>query len=189
MTASGTRTGRRWGPAGSILPSSRIRRYLWRHFRLRHVRAGRPPPQPRPARGRSPRRSELEFEEAVFGVDKKVNVRRHETCDSCRGSGRRRQAPVACKSCNGRGQVRYQQAFQHRSNLPHLPGRGQRCHRSLREVQRRGRLLRERVVEAKVPAGVEEHAHSFHRTRRSGRVQRAGRRFVYCPARQRACFL
>ena len=29
----------------------------------------------------------LEFEEAVFGVDKQVNVRRHETCDACRGNG------------------------------------------------------------------------------------------------------
>ena len=29
----------------------------------------------------------LEFEEAVFGTDKQVNVRRHETCDACRGNG------------------------------------------------------------------------------------------------------
>ena len=29
----------------------------------------------------------LEFDEAVFGTDKEVNVRRHETCDACRGAG------------------------------------------------------------------------------------------------------
>ena len=28
----------------------------------------------------------LEFEEAVFGTDTKVHVRRHETCEECRGS-------------------------------------------------------------------------------------------------------
>ena len=48
----------------------------------------------------------LEFDEAVFGVDKQVNVRRHETCDACRGTGAAPgKAPVSCRSCNGRGQV------------------------------------------------------------------------------------
>ena len=54
----------------------------------------------------------LEFDEAVFGTDKQVSVRRHETCDACRGAGAAPgKAPVTCRSCNGRGQVRYQQGF------------------------------------------------------------------------------
>jgi molecular chaperone DnaJ len=54
----------------------------------------------------------LEFEEAVFGVEKEVKVRRHETCETCHGNGAASgKAPVACKSCQGRGQVRYQQGF------------------------------------------------------------------------------
>ncbi len=54
----------------------------------------------------------LEFEEAVFGTETKVTVRRHE---SLRGLPRLRcrsgKAPVTCRSCSGRGQVRYQQGF------------------------------------------------------------------------------
>src|SRR5208283_2727398 len=40
------------------------------------------------------------------------NVRRHETCEGCRGTGAAPgKAPVACRTCGGRGQVRYQQGF------------------------------------------------------------------------------
>src|SRR5438552_8144497 len=54
----------------------------------------------------------LEFEEAFFGVEKKVTVRRHEACEECHGSGSAPgKGPTSCRSCNGRGQVRYQQGF------------------------------------------------------------------------------
>ena len=54
----------------------------------------------------------MEFEDAVFGTEAKVTVRRHETCEECRGSGAAPgKAPITCRSCNGRGQVRYQQGF------------------------------------------------------------------------------
>src|SRR5713101_1112440 len=54
----------------------------------------------------------LEFDEAFFGAEKHVKVRRHEACDACHGSGAAPgKAPVQCRSCNGRGQVRYQQGF------------------------------------------------------------------------------
>ena len=49
----------------------------------------------------------LEFEEAVFGTEQTVTVRRHETCEECHGSGAAAgKAPVTCRSCNGQGQVR-----------------------------------------------------------------------------------
>ena len=49
----------------------------------------------------------LEFEEAFFGTETKVTVRRHETCEECKGSGAAPgKAPVTCRSCAGRGQVR-----------------------------------------------------------------------------------
>jgi molecular chaperone DnaJ len=54
----------------------------------------------------------LEFDEAVFGTEKRVNVRRHEACEDCHGAGTAPgKAPVQCKACQGRGQVRYQQGF------------------------------------------------------------------------------
>ncbi len=54
----------------------------------------------------------LEFEEAVFGVSKQVQVRRMEECEQCKGSGvAPGTSPINCTTCGGRGQVRYQQGF------------------------------------------------------------------------------
>ncbi len=100
----------------------------------------------------------LEFEEAVFGVEKQVRVRRHETCEGCRGSGTAAgKAPVTCRSCDGRGQVRYQQGFfSIARTCPTCQGAGSVITDPCVKCKGEGRQLRERVVEAKVPAGVED---------------------------------
>jgi len=100
----------------------------------------------------------LEFDEAVFGVERQVNVRRHETCEGCRGTGAAPgKAPVACRSCNGRGQVRYQQGFfSIARTCPTCQGAGSVITDPCPKCKGEGRLLRERVVEAKVPPGVED---------------------------------
>jgi len=100
----------------------------------------------------------LEFDEAVFGTDKEVSVRRHETCDACRGNGAAPgKAPVTCRSCNGRGQVRYQQGFfSIARTCPTCQGAGSVITDPCPRCKGEGRMLRARVVEAKVPAGVED---------------------------------
>jgi len=100
----------------------------------------------------------LEFEEAVFGTEKQVKVRRHETCDGCRGTG---AAPgkvaVPCRACEGRGQVRYQQGFfSIARTCPTCQGAGSVITDPCPKCKGDGRLLRERAVEAQVPAGVED---------------------------------
>src|ERR1017187_1847171 len=54
----------------------------------------------------------LEFEQAVFGVEKEISIRRLEACDDCGGTGSANgKAPITCTGCGGRGQVRFQQGF------------------------------------------------------------------------------
>ena len=54
----------------------------------------------------------LEFEQAAFGVEKEISIRRMEPCDDCRGTGAANgKAPSTCTLCGGRGQVRFQQGF------------------------------------------------------------------------------
>jgi len=49
----------------------------------------------------------VSFEEAVFGVEKDVEIRRPETCATCHGSGAKPgSSPIACTTCNGSGEVR-----------------------------------------------------------------------------------
>jgi molecular chaperone DnaJ len=100
----------------------------------------------------------IEFEEAAFGTETRVMVRRHEACEACHGSGAAAgKGPTTCHTCNGRGQVRYQQGFfsiaracstcQGTGNVITDP-----CHKCKGE----GRILRQLAVEAKIPAGVED---------------------------------
>jgi molecular chaperone DnaJ len=100
----------------------------------------------------------LEFEEAVFGTETKVTVRRHETCEDCRGSGAAPgKAPVTCRSCAGRGQVRYQQGFfSIGRTCPTCQGTGSVITDPCSKCKGEGRVLRQRTVDAKVPAGVED---------------------------------
>jgi len=100
----------------------------------------------------------LEFEEAVFGKETQVSVRRHETCEDCRGSGAAHgKAPVTCRSCAGRGQVRYQQGFFSMARTcPTCQGAGSVITDPCPKCKGQGRVLRQRTVEAKIPAGVED---------------------------------
>ncbi len=64
-----------------------------------------------PRQGASLRASlELEFKEAVFGVEKDLNVTVSEECTHCGGSGAKPGTkPETCPTCGGSGQVRYNQ--------------------------------------------------------------------------------
>jgi molecular chaperone DnaJ len=100
----------------------------------------------------------LEFEEAFFGKETKVSVRRHEACEECRGSGAAPgKGPTTCRSCGGRGQVRYQQGFfSIARTCPTCQGSGSVITDPCLKCKGEGRLLRQRVVDANVPPGVED---------------------------------
>jgi molecular chaperone DnaJ len=100
----------------------------------------------------------LEFDEAFFGTEKRVTVRKHEVCETCRGTGTAPgKAPVQCRTCQGRGQVRYQQGFfSVARTCSTCQGAGSVITDPCQTCKGQGRVLRERVVEAKVPAGVED---------------------------------
>ena len=67
----------------------------------------------RVARGRDLRYDlTLEFEQAVFGVEKEITIKRAETCDDCHGTGAAQgRQPATCPQCKGAGQMRFQQGF------------------------------------------------------------------------------
>ena len=100
----------------------------------------------------------LEFEEAVFGVTKQVKVRRLEECDQCKGSGAAPgKSPITCTTCNGQGQVRYQQGFfAVARTCSTCQGSGKLIVDPCSQCRGQGRVRRERTVTVKVPAGVED---------------------------------
>jgi molecular chaperone DnaJ len=99
----------------------------------------------------------LEFEEAVFGIEKKITYRRHENCDTCAGSGSASGKTMTCRTCGGRGQVRYQQGFfSIARTCPACQGAGAVISDPCAKCKGEGRVLASKTVEAKIPAGVEE---------------------------------
>jgi molecular chaperone DnaJ len=100
----------------------------------------------------------LEFEEAVFGAEKNVTIRRHESCATCDGSGiTPGHPPATCRTCGGRGQVRYQQGFfSIARTCSACQGRGTVITDPCRACRGEGRQVRERNIPVKVPAGVED---------------------------------
>ncbi len=54
----------------------------------------------------------ISFEDAVFGTETEVKIRRLETCKVCNGRGSASgRGPSVCSQCQGHGQIRYQQGF------------------------------------------------------------------------------
>lgn len=64
-----------------------------------------------PRKGASLRASlELDFEEAVFGTDKEINITVSDECETCHGTGAKAGTHAeTCSQCGGAGQVRYNQ--------------------------------------------------------------------------------
>src|SRR5208283_5867344 len=75
--------------------------------------AGRGPSRSRQQRGDDLRFDlTINFEEAVFGAQTEVKIRRLENCGACNGRGSTSgRGPSVCAHCNGHGQIRYQQGF------------------------------------------------------------------------------
>lgn len=99
----------------------------------------------------------LELEEAAFGVDKRLEIPRLETCGSCSGSGGAEGSePVTCSACAGRGQVRVTQGFfSVARTCPECRGEGLRVTDPCTDCRGQGRVEKTRQIGITVPAGVD----------------------------------
>jgi molecular chaperone DnaJ len=100
----------------------------------------------------------MEFEEAVFGKQTEVQIRRAEVCADCHGTGAASgRGPVSCHQCGGRGQVRYQQGFFSIARTCSVcNGSGQVITDPCPICKGDGRVERQHLVTVNVPAGVED---------------------------------
>jgi molecular chaperone DnaJ len=99
----------------------------------------------------------LEFEEAVFGIEREINIRRAEACNDCSGTGSEGgRQPETCQQCGGRGQIRTQQGFfSIARTCPVCSGTGSVVRHPCKTCHGDGRVPREHKILVKVPAGVE----------------------------------
>lgn len=99
----------------------------------------------------------LEFEEAVFGIEREIKIRRAEPCEDCRGTGSANgKQPETCQQCGGRGQIRSQQGFfAVARTCPICSGTGSVIRTPCPTCKGDSRITREHTILVKVPAGVE----------------------------------
>jgi molecular chaperone DnaJ len=100
----------------------------------------------------------LEFEQAVFGVEKEITIRRAETCEDCRGTGAAKGKQAAtCPQCKGSGQMRFQQGFfSVARTCPQCSGTGTIVTDPCKTCAGQTTVEREHTLLVKVPAGVEQ---------------------------------
>ena len=101
---------------------------------------------------------QITLEDAAAGLDTKLQIPRHETCDACRGTGALPGTkPETCGSCRGQGQVRFSQGFLTVARpCPTCNGEGQILKTPCKECRGLGRQRRERLLNVTIPPGVED---------------------------------
>src|SRR5262245_59950177 len=115
-----------------------------------------------PQRGADLRTSiTLDFEEAIFGAEREIEVTRNETCDLCAGTGSEPGSkPERCPSCNGAGEVRRVQQsifgqFVNVSTCERCRGQGQIVTQPCQGCRGTGRQRHTRRLMVKIPPGVD----------------------------------
>jgi molecular chaperone DnaJ len=99
---------------------------------------------------------ELDLEDAVAGIEKRIEVPTMAACKPCNGSGSEDGKQETCGTCQGRGQVRFQRGiFSMQQTCPHCGGRGQRLSNPCKTCKGAGRVEEEKVLSVKIPAGVD----------------------------------
>jgi molecular chaperone DnaJ len=103
----------------------------------------------------------ISFEEAVFGVEKDIEVERPATCPACNGSGAEPgSTPKRCPTCEGSGEVRRVQqsllgSFVNVTTCPNCRGSGEVIDTPCNTCHGHKLIQETRTLTVKVPPGVD----------------------------------
>jgi molecular chaperone DnaJ len=96
----------------------------------------------------------LEFEEALYGISKEVEITYFKPCPVCHGTGAEKVEP--CPTCNGTGRVVFHQGFLHMAQTcPACGGSGFKVLKKCEKCKGRGYLVETEKVKLDIPAGVD----------------------------------
>ncbi len=103
---------------------------------------------------------EIDFEDAVFGADKKLVIPKLSACDACHGSGAEPgSSRKTCSRCGGSGQVTVSVqglgGMQMRQTCPSCRGAGSTIEKPCRKCRGEGRVQVERTLQMHIPPGVD----------------------------------
>lgn len=103
----------------------------------------------------------ITFEEAVFGVDKEIELTLKDECKTCHGSGAKPgTSPETCSKCGGKGQVVFtQQSFfgtvRNVQTCPDCRGTGKVIKEKCADCNGSGYIANRKKIQVSVPAGID----------------------------------
>ena len=99
---------------------------------------------------------QLEFHEAVFGCEKKIDITYKTSCSDCKGTGAKDAKLETCDYCKGQGQVLMRQGpMQFAQTCPKCQGQGQSVEEACGSCRGKGYHEEEDTVTVNIPAGVD----------------------------------
>ncbi|MDH4128558.1 MAG: molecular chaperone DnaJ, partial [Spirochaetota bacterium] len=100
---------------------------------------------------------EINFVDAVYGKETKIEIQKDEPCDTCSGKGSKPGTqPETCSMCGGSGQVKHSQGFlTFSSTCSNCRGAGVTIKYPCPTCKGRATLQKRRTLSIKIPAGVE----------------------------------
>jgi len=106
-------------------------------------------------------RVHLDFIEAIFGVEKEIEIARNEPCETCQGSGAEPgTSPTRCSTCNGQGEVRQSRqtilgSMVQVTSCPACGGKGEVITSPCQTCSGRGQVRKTPKKVVTIPAGVD----------------------------------
>ena len=96
----------------------------------------------------------LEFEEAVYGVSKEIEIEYFSLCPVCNGSGAKTKE--TCPTCRGQGRIVVGNGFMRiAQTCPNCNGRGFIIKEKCNECNAKGFILKKEKIHIDIPAGVD----------------------------------
>ncbi|HEY5599476.1 MAG TPA: molecular chaperone DnaJ, partial [Candidatus Manganitrophaceae bacterium] len=96
------------------------------------------------------------FDDAIFGKEAKIKLRRPEPCSGCKGTGAKGGATKSCATCGGTGQLRFQQGlFTVSRTCNQCRGEGRIITEVCPQCKGERYTTRDKTISVKIPPGVE----------------------------------
>ena len=106
-------------------------------------------------------RLDINFEDAVFGMEKDVEISRVEKCEKCSGNGAEPGTPIkTCSVCQGSGQARTVQntpfgRFETMRPCTRCHGEGKVIEKPCSSCKGSGQVRKKRRINVRIPAGID----------------------------------
>ncbi len=104
---------------------------------------------------------DVDFRDAIFGVEREISIQHQEPCASCQGSGLEPgTSVVSCPMCRGSGQIQQHQrtafgTFTHIATCPKCQGKGNIAENPCKSCKGAAREQKKKTLKIKIPPGID----------------------------------